>query len=300
MGLKENIRSIGKRLRLGAKDEPRLVHIEDERQLEQALDAIVARFPGDHRILTYSTSLSQLPPSALSDSRRVLEVGMNDNLIKFREIFGRDVEFFGITLDESHSDAAKTLAMKKKVKADVRLRDIKDGLTEGFDNMDIAIDIFSASHYADTNETIKTLANSLRSGGHIIVVPGGLMYGLGDYIGENPEDKNFVPQFRYTRGKRPSIALRIDSTRDRETALQEAISTIIKDLIENGYSLPDDLQGKDLIACFEDMATTLRVDTVTSYDLLDVNRHKVMESLGLTDIKKFATLEGDGWIGRKQ
>ncbi len=298
MGLENILHSIGDEWAKRTSRGPEHSLPNTEEQLGAILDSVMTRFPENHRIGTYAQSLYRLSPQSLSGVRRILEVGMNDTLLRFRNIFPRDIELFGMTLDQEHAKAAREAARKQGVRANVVVRDIQTGLPPNWKDIDLAMDIFSASHYADTSATMRTLAASLRQGGHMIIVPGAMMMaGMADYVRNRPIEEQSSPQaaFRYIQKDRL-----VTVNTGYGTSLTDAVKRTVADLQRNGYDLPDDPSEEELIVCLDDMCVQVEHDIVTNIDLMDVRFHKVLRQMGMIDITRFSTNDGEGWLAKKE
>lgn len=139
----------------------------------QKIDSIVSRYPDNKdRYTVYGIALAQIPEDELARAGRVIEVGMNDILFAFAELFPKETRFFGLTLHEEHQKAARAAARIACRSVDIRLQNLKDGIPEGWQNADLAIDIVGAAHHWDFDKTVQILAQSLRAGGYLLVVHG--------------------------------------------------------------------------------------------------------------------------------
>jgi hypothetical protein len=258
-------------------------------EIAQRLNAVLALEPENHRMHTYARLLHSLPEGALQNSKRILEIGMNDNLLRFRDVFSPDIELFGITIDPDHASRARQAGRDHGVKTEVVICDIDNGLPKGFQDMDLVLDVYAASHYAKESPLPKYV-RALNRNGVLAYVPGsGFMEGYADHIRNHPErDDSAEPQvaFRYRVGE-PIIAY-VDIPRIADLLRLTAFKTLKPDASE-----------EEISNCIKEIAHKLGHQQVTNFDLVTMARISELESVGLSNIHKFSTLDGTGWIGKK-
>lgn len=259
-------------------------------EIEGRLDAVLEANPNDHRTQTYAQVLYNLPEGTLSNARKILEVGMNNRLLLFREVLRPDIHLYGVTLEKDHAEAARRAGQQHGIKTNVTIHNVDSGLPRGFDQMDLILDIYSATHYAEENPLPKYV-KALKPGGVVAVVPGGgFLRGMAEYAREHPENdgQGALPYvaFRYTEG---------------EGAVAFAEIPVIARMIRQlGYpSLRENPTDQEIMACIEDMAKRLGHKVVTNLDLDSVLRINEMEDLGLVDVRLFETADGTASVGKK-
>ncbi|MDO8487120.1 MAG: class I SAM-dependent methyltransferase [Candidatus Curtissbacteria bacterium] len=258
-------------------------------EIEEKLNTVLASNPDNSRLGTYAQALYCLPEGTLNTCRRILEVGANGNLLKFRGIFRHDIELFGITLDPEHAQSAIESGEQNGIKTHVVIHNIDNGLPEGFTGMDLVLDIFSSTHYAE-EDPLPKLAHALKPGGVLAFVNGDIFSGLGDFARKHPELDGRIDvmgaAFRHTVGE--------------ETFLYISIQQLVVMLQETAYpNLPQNPTEKDIVACLDDIARIAGHPVVTNQDLGVVSKVKKLENLGLVDINHFGTNDGIAWVARK-
>lgn len=259
-------------------------------EIERRLNTVIEANPDDHRTLTYAQALYNLPDGTLSRARRILEIGMNNRLLLFRDVLRPDAELFGITLDNEHAEAARQAGRQSGFKTNVVIHNVDQGLPKGFDQMDLVLDIYSATHYAKENPVPKYV-KALRPDGVLVTLPGsGFLSGIADYVRDHPEaDSKEAPRitFRYIENEQ------VLAYADIPTIAAMLRNTAFPGLKEN----PTD---EEIIACMTEMATKLGYKVVTNLDLFRFETIHKLEAEGLVDIKLFQTPDGMGSVGRKQ
>lgn len=261
---------------------PILTSDEIDRRLEGVLEAN----PNDSRTVTYAQVLHNLPEGTLPNAKRILEVGMNGRILLFSDVLRPDVKLYGITLDEEHAEAARQAGQQTGLKTNVKIHNMDAGLPQGFDQMDLVLDVYSATHYAERNP-LPQYVDALKPGGVVAIVPGdGFLSGMADYARENPESHVVPISFRYTEGE-GAVAYQDIS----------AIATLIRSIAYP--SLSEDPTEKEIMACIKDMARKLGHTVVTNLDLSSISRIREMEDLGLVDVKLFTTADGTASVGKK-
>lgn len=277
--------------------EPLGAHIYSDEEKTRRIESVLEQ-EQNHRTQTYGITLNQIPAGDLGAVSRVLEVGLNNRLFLFRDLFADNLKVFGMTMDEEHFEMAKAASKQHGVWVDVRKKDLMDGFPGGWQNMDLALDIYSASHYADSKQTMRSLASTLRPGGYIALVQGGGMdEGIAEYIRKTDQFENgpvATPRFRYDLEK-DSAKVFIMQGESRAAAYAD----IAKLMKEDGF----DVRGSssdDLANAFRELAALVGENVVSSYDLLVANKLNYLKSLGIVDVKKYHTRDGAGVIGRKK
>lgn len=251
-------------------------------------------FEQTHRYETYRSILAAIPSDVLQHAGEVVETGMNDSLFYFRDRFGRGTHFTGYTLEREHADAAQKISRRKKTRTDVHMRDIQEGLPKA--TADVVLDIYSATHYGESTDAVLTiLADAVKTGGYIAVVPGVGFINFGDYVRAYPEDMSMRLLFTYKKDMLTGRWSGVIYGDDSKIAKQE----VIERLREGGYTLPDNPSDADLQNCMQDMAHVLNVDLVSDMDLLVMSYVNRLRARGFTDVKKMDTADGVGFVGRK-
>ena len=262
---------------------------------EQVILGVVERSPkvDAERLRTYGNALIQVPEEVLAGNPRIVEVGMNGQLFKFRQLFGKETRFFGITIDSGHAKSAMDLARKQRLKAEVLMRDIRDGLPDNWMGMDIGLDVYSASHYVGTKVTIDGLAPAIEPGGYLVLVPGDDIEGAANYVRTHPDSSNNPVYFRHERGGMTDI---YDDGTNEEFA--ERIATRLR---EAGFSeIPERPSVEVVSQCLDEVSHIVSEEVVTDYDLSLVGKYKAMEHAGFEQIRKFNTPDGLGLVGKKK
>jgi hypothetical protein len=214
---------------------------------------------------------------------------MNNRLLLFKDVLSPDVELFGITLNNEHAEAARQSGRQSGFKTNVVIHNVDQGLPKGFDQMDIVLDIFSATHYAK-EDPIPKYVEALSPDGVLVTVPGsGFFSGMADYVRNHPEaDNKEAPKvtFRYIR--------------DKEVLTYVGITTIAKMLRDRAFpQLRENPTEEEIIGCIAEMADKLGHKVVTNLDLASFETIRKLEEAGLIDVKLFQTSDGMGSIGRK-
>lgn len=259
----------------------------------KTLDAIVGKDPGDYRTNSYARALFQLPPADVAEVRRVFEIGMNERIFKFRDIFPRDVEYFGLTLSNEHLTNAQKAAKKNRVPLQILIRDIGNGFPQEWKDMDLAMDIYSSSHYSDPFVTINQFHKALKSGGYAVLIPGGIDYA--EAARKDPEHTE--PHVQWFYKKETSDAVVVLSY--GQESIKDALPDIAHWMRSAGFDIPETPTEEEIKGVMRKMSEDLGIDLVTNFDLFFMGFLNHMSKVRFTDIRKFQTPDGAGIVGKK-
>lgn len=279
---------------------PRLMSVDNTggratSQFQAKIDSILASNEvlesEPSRFGAYATVIRGLGYEVLSHSARVMEVGMNNKLFLFRDVFPKDVQFFVVTREPFDYERAKSAAQRVGAQANIKLKDVDEGLPEGFDEMDLILDIFSASHYAKTNP-IPKYVDALKPGGYVGVVSGrsGFMDDMANYVRNYPfEERGFVPAdvvFRYKKGGKFDIPINPENVDRNRRPIIDALKDVYPQLSKKSTM-------EEVTANLEDMVNRLGFDSISNYDLDRMMLIRSYERMGLTGVRLLNT-KNDG------
>ncbi len=255
----------------------------------------------DPRLQTYGIALAQLPAEAIPNINSVLEVGMSGRLFRFRDIFSPTTKFFGMTTDQNHLQSAKNAGRAVEAEVEVVLRNLEKGIPTEWGKFGLAIDIFSASNYSSTTQTINLLSQALEPEGYIIVVPGDFFGGAADLLRERRDQTLFHQVFRYNQSAQQMQNLTVSvypSPTTNEQFQIKARAVLAEQLQYYGYDVNAETPMKDLKRCLDDMCRIVGQSEITNFDGLMVTLYKSIEKAGLRNIKRFLTGDGTGMIAQ--
>ncbi len=262
---------------------------------------IVQEGSSTERVRTYANVLREISPEEVTHARNIAEVGMNDTLFKFRSVFQNQVHFYGITMTPSHAVAAQTEAQQLNIPATIAVGDIQNGFPQDWPQMDLAFDIYSASHYLDVDTTAKALGNILRPNGYIALAIGDDFVATADYVRTKllttrEPLKTDPPVFVY-RTNEPQSA---DVYPDQEN--EDPRVTVIKRMQMLKYpGISMATTETELFAELANIANIVGESLITDFDVSYASRYKLLLLAGFENIKKFYTADGGiGFIAQKK